>query len=314
MIEFQCKECKCNVSTFDDHLGERVCDDCGLVYITNPFEETIRIVTENYHPNKGYKFARGVDNDGRLGSFISYGDVKERKDAVLRSENLRTHGRLHTDCDKHMYALAYNTLWKYNIADRFRERVRIYYKALQKNRILDGLSIETRAAGLTYFILKEANITVRLRNHAEITRVSTSQIAKCAKKIAKFHKKSHVFVSISPTDDARNAIYQLQQQIPIVIFNEVKDDLNKMVEYVYQKCQYSGMHYSLNTLNAIIWLVGRTLPVNSSLTQPTIVKAFGGSEAGLRQAAKRVCDMIGIDKDEIHNYNVDEIVNGIRHG
>ena len=66
MIEFQCKECKCNVSTFDDHLGERVCDDCGLVYITNPFEETIRIVTENYHPNKGYKFARGVDNDGRL--------------------------------------------------------------------------------------------------------------------------------------------------------------------------------------------------------------------------------------------------------
>ena len=39
-----CKECGSIETKFDDILGELCCSSCGLVIITEMFEETVRIV------------------------------------------------------------------------------------------------------------------------------------------------------------------------------------------------------------------------------------------------------------------------------
>ena len=39
-----CDECGCKEQTFDETLGEKVCADCGLVLVTEMFEETVHLL------------------------------------------------------------------------------------------------------------------------------------------------------------------------------------------------------------------------------------------------------------------------------
>ena len=39
-----CEECQSQNNEFDERLGETVCKDCGLVLITEMFEETVHIL------------------------------------------------------------------------------------------------------------------------------------------------------------------------------------------------------------------------------------------------------------------------------
>ena len=255
MIGFLCIECKSESSTFNDTLGERACDGCGLIHLTNPFEETISWTGERWEdrPNDS-------DSSGHLGSYIMKSDVTNKRDYFLRQQNIKTNSI--TSSDRHMYALSYNILWKYAVASNNsdkRKKVPIYYKALQENRILSGLTLETRAAGLTYFILKEAKINISLKEHS---------------------KKS---------------------------VNTLK-----FVEYVHSKYEYSCIRYTLNTLGAIIWLSGRIH--NTPLSQVLISETVGCSEIGLRQSVHKICNLSGIDRTLIESYEIDDLVNGVRHG
>ena len=49
-----CIECNCTSSTYDEVLGETVCDDCGLVQVVRPFEETVSYISakDKYNPTK----------------------------------------------------------------------------------------------------------------------------------------------------------------------------------------------------------------------------------------------------------------------
>ena len=79
-----CIECSCTTSTFDERLGETVCDECGLVHIIRPFEETVSWISakETYIPTKDNDSAKG------LGSYIM--ETKTKTDWTLRRENIRS--------------------------------------------------------------------------------------------------------------------------------------------------------------------------------------------------------------------------------
>ena len=304
MIGFLCIECKSESSTFNDTLGERACDGCGLIHLTNPFEETISWTGERWEdrPNDS-------DSSGHLGSYIMKSDITNKRDYFLRQQNIKTNSI--TSSDRHMYALSYNILWKYAVASNNsdkRKKVPIYYKALQENRILSGLTLETRAAGLTYFILKEAKINISLKEHSKKSEVSIRQIVKCAKKIATFHKKAHVFAYETPIEDAIKVLDTLPRKTtPLFRVNTLK-----FVEYVHSKYEYSCIRYTLNTLGAIIWLSGRIH--NTPLSQVLISETVGCSEIGLRQSVHKICNLSGIDRTLIESYEIDDLVNGVRHG
>ena len=53
----KCDECGSRDSSFDERMGERICNECGLVMVQEVFEETVR-VTDN----------TSKDNWGNLGS------------------------------------------------------------------------------------------------------------------------------------------------------------------------------------------------------------------------------------------------------
>ena len=42
----KCSECGCLVFNYNERLGETECSDCGLVVVTELFEETVRMVND----------------------------------------------------------------------------------------------------------------------------------------------------------------------------------------------------------------------------------------------------------------------------
>ena len=68
LIGMRCDECGSRETSFDERLGERICDDCGLVIVVEQFEETVRGYTVGDFGN-----ARTGDK-GHLGSFTDKKD------------------------------------------------------------------------------------------------------------------------------------------------------------------------------------------------------------------------------------------------
>ena len=307
MIDFSCIECKGTSSTFNERLGEMICDDCGLVQLTNPFEETVsaRINSDKSSSFDNRRYSK--DTSLTLGSFIDRQDVRNKMGATLRRENIRTTKVSSTD--RYIYTLTYNILWKYNVQDKLKDRVATYYKSLKKHRVIEGSSIEQRAASLSYFILKEANIYVKLSNHSKITNVPTSKIVKYSKKIATHFRKSHVFISTSPINDIQNILDLLYE------FNlspSFRNDVIILGEHVSVIYSYNGTRFSDNVIASIVWLVSRMRGVK--LSQVQILNKVGGCEVTLRKCAYMVCDVLNIDRKNLEYYNAEEIVKGIRHG
>lgn len=79
MIDFSCIECKGTSSTFNERLGEMICDDCGLVQLTNPFEETVsaRINSDKSSSFDNRRYSK--DTSLTLGSFIDRQDVRNKR-------------------------------------------------------------------------------------------------------------------------------------------------------------------------------------------------------------------------------------------
>ena len=304
MIGFSCIECKGTSSTFNERLGEMVCDDCGLVHLTNPFEETVSVRTKS----SGFDSRKhSKDTPLSLGSYIDRKDVNNKMGANLRRENIRTTKVSSTD--RYMYTLTYNILWKYNVQDKLKDRVATYYKSLKKHRVVEGSTIEQRAASLSYFILKEANIYVKLKNHSKITNVPTPKIVKYSKKIATHFRKSHVFVSTSPINDIHNILDLLNE------FNlspSFRNDVIILGEHVNTICSHNGTRFSDNVIASIVWLVSRMRGIK--LSQVQILSKVGGCEVTMRKCAYMVCDVLNIDRKNLEYYNAEEIVKGIRHG
>ena len=71
-----CKECGCLSSSFDERLGETVCDSCGLVEISHFIEDTV----------SNWK----ADNTGRLlgSQILQFGKLRETNVRYNNSINM----------------------------------------------------------------------------------------------------------------------------------------------------------------------------------------------------------------------------------
>ena len=149
----KCSECSGNEFSFDERLGETICDSCGLVIMTNPFEETKRIL---------------------------FDDLGQRL----------------TSSQKQAKTLINMFLSEYEISKRQREVCINMYMRLDNLRLLQGYSIERRAAGITYYFIKDLEIVCSLKQHVKLTDVSMKYIVRVSRICAKHFRKSFVFSNI----------------------------------------------------------------------------------------------------------------------
>ena len=291
-----CVECSCTSSTFDERLGESVCDDCGLVQVVRPFEETVSWISskERYNPTKDNDSSKG------LGSYIM--ETNNKADWVLKRENIRSRPASQSEKRTILHTRMY--LSYYDVSKQIIDNVPRNYRSLFQDKVTRGIPVEHIAAGLSYFMLKEAGYGVTLRKHSAQTKVEFSIIAKYAKKIARHFKKSYVFADRDPVMTLRNTLDRMSG-----VTSDYRQNVVLVAERINSELSNSTIRYTPNMQNSTLWLVARMM--NEPHSQKKIIEAaLNGSEMGIRTSIPEMLSAIGLNKKKILAMSVEQFLSG----
>lgn len=291
-----CIECNCTSSTYDEVLGETVCDDCGLVQVVRPFEETVSYISakDKYNPTKDNDSAKG------LGSYII--ETHTKNGFALKRHHIRA--RPVSDAEKRTILHTRMYLSYYNVTGTIRDQVPRLYRSLVSDRITRSIPVEKIAGGLSYFMLKDAGYGVTLRKHSELTKIELSTIAKYAKKIARHFNKSYVFADSNPVRTLTDTLERMDG-----VNSEYRQNAILVAEKIFRILSDLTIRYSPNMQNSTLWLVARMMDEPHS-QKKIIQAALNGSEMGIRTSVPEMLGYIGLDKEKMLSMSVDEFLSG----
>ena len=291
-----CIECNCTSSTFDEVLGETVCDDCGLVQVVRPFEETVSYISskDKYIPTRDNDSTKG------LGSYII--ETNTRNGFALKRQHIRA--RPVTEAEKRTILHTRMYLSYYNVTRTIRDQVPRLYRSLVSDRVTRGIPVEKIAGGLSYFMLKDAGYGVTLRKHSELTKIEFSAIAKYAKRIARHFNKSYVFADQNPVRTLMDTLERMDGVTP-----EYRQSAILVAERIYKVLSDSTIRYTPNMQNSTLWLVARMMDEPHS-QKKIIEAALNGSEMGIRTSVPEMLSYIGLNKERMLSMSVEEFLSG----
>ena len=302
----KCDICASRNMVFNETLGENVCAECGYVHMTAPFEREI-VVT--YDDAGGQRYAqRHSDSRSQLGSFVRKADAVRTKKYPIYRENLRQYSwasRKQRTNTKEVDMKMMMYLSEYNVSNELKERAKTYYRAMYKDDYLRGYSNERKAAGVTYFVLKEAGIVTSLDRHVAITKTDKSYLSKLARKIAKYAKKSYVFAQQTPRELSVSLLGNMEKASPAQ-----RNAVFLFSEYVSRVYEDLNMRFSNNRMGACAWIA--TTMIGEPLTQTEIVKNWLASDYGIRNNAKEMCNILSLDRKKLSFYDINDVIKGIR--
>ncbi len=296
-LRMKCPECGSEEQFFDDLLGENICVDCGLVNVVRPFEETTVIVKDG---------ERTHEPTSNLGSYIMETKSNFPSNQMFRMR--REHGRASTlsDVDRRTIVMSRMILSNYSVNYTIRNKVEEYLKSLNAEHVFRGACVEDRAASLTFFILKESNISVNIRTHSKYSRVERKYISRWAKRIAKHFRKAHVFSSHDASRVAIGIIDKLENEP-----TNYRTDALRLIGFFKILFEKHQMRFSPNKVVAVLWLTGR-MQRKYSITQRELVIASDRttSEMGLREQVREIQNILSLSKEDIYSLSISDLTSG----
>ncbi len=284
----KCFECKSDNLDYSERLGEIVCGSCGLVLVQQLLEETTFSLDHEI---------TGPD----LGSTIKSSDAAKygRKGFTLfRAQKFGQHNSIYY---VRMVRLSNALLSKYSVRPDIRKRITKYYKTFIAKQKVATISMEIRAAGLTYFILKELNIPVSPQNHARLAGVEMKYMLKFAKRLGSVLGKPYVFSNQNVNGMVTGAGAKL-----INPSQEYIGEVQTFANYVEQKYTTVSKRFSRATLAACFYIV--SLVRREHYTQERISEITQVSEVGLRNHVKSVLEILNIKKADLDYMTMSELM------
>ena len=179
----KCVECKSNSSTFDERMGEHICNDCGLVIVTEMFEETVHILNTNSD------LIRSADR-GKLGSIIR-GKGASRFNRGNNGWVIPSHIRqalLHCNM----------VLSNFSPSPSLKERVeKIYMECYNKN-LFGRVSYEDRASAVVFYALKERGTPLPLKEITAEFEVNPKHTRKIIRRINSLYRNQINYGETNP--------------------------------------------------------------------------------------------------------------------
>ena len=281
MIE-QCIECNSKNIEFSEAIGEMTCGDCGLVLMDKLIEE------------KTFSLDHETAKTG-LGNTTNwtYSDIsKFRRGSNTSIFRAKRYYENQSVSYVRFMRLANAYLSNYSISPDIRKRVPKYYSTItQKNR-MTTVPMEVRAAGLTYFILKELNIAVIPQDHAKHTGVPMKQLIRFSKLTAKALNKPYVFSSTNI-----NGLIDKAAGNFINPNNEYIGNVKKFCQVMERKFNDRNLRFGKPSIASCFYIV--SVVTREGYTQAKIAEATGVSEVTIRNNNKNIFDMLGIKKDKL---------------
>jgi transcription initiation factor TFIIIB Brf1 subunit/transcription initiation factor TFIIB len=165
-----CIECGETKFSFNERIGESVCDGCGLVEITDIFEQSVSMFSPTGEVIRSADFAK------TLGSI--------HRGKYQRGETNIQVGLVY--CNLVLSSIAVN--------HPLRDRVEECYISLFRGHIFNNLyDYETRATALVYYVLKENGIAIRLSEVKKEFDCDMRKVNKLTRKIATHFGNSGVY-------------------------------------------------------------------------------------------------------------------------
>lgn len=296
----KCWECKSTSVTYDEAMGEIVCDDCGLVLVKNTLEETVSLENEEF---KTSNYMGRTNSSFNLGSMISIRDLNDKQARLLY--NTQRWNQTESPSHKKMLKLSNMSLSYYSVQYEIKERVSRYYKILQERHALRGISIEVRSAALTYYILKEIGVATTIRRHSKLTRVTEKELSKTSRVIATVLGKPWVYSHINIDGLVESVGHQMS-------CNDTKylGDVKKLSHQASELLDLHCERFTAAYLSASFYLVA--IFNRKRYTQAQISRACGTTEVSLRTNLRKLLDKYGIEKDRLYYLSLEDFMDGVR--
>ncbi len=260
-----CGECNSRAISFDERLGEMVCDECGLVIITEIFEETVRSGSR-YSPDKGtlgsITLGKGRRNYNPTPSHILQG----LSFCKILLANFSSAESLKLRCE------------------------RIYMTLYKKNIFSTRDTYEDRASAVVYYCLLENNTPV---NYIDICSIEfNSEKAKVIKLVKKI-KKHFGTVNKRPTP-----IYEIERMASLIASDAIfTKQAIEVHEYFYPIIEESGFNIPISYPASICWLAAN-INLRSDITCQVIHRHSKLSKWTIRNTGKNLLNLIGLVSTE----------------
>mgnify|MGYP000199729772 CR=1 FL=1 len=305
----KCSECNCITTSFDERLGETICNDCGLILSVDIFEETMSVITTTKQQGN-IKFNRSADIY-TLGSVIWKNDVKvgyNSNNYKLFREQLRSV----SNPTEQKFKVSSGMFLSYYSGKSLLPEVFLKFKILKEEHIIRGLPIDNVAAGIVYYVLKEKNIPVSLKDFSKKSKIPTKNIMRTAKKLTKRFGKAHVFSDLNVNDIINQFIENLNSlEGKCKIPDSVRMDCYNFIEYIKRCYDNFNLTFTRNHIITAIWMVGQT-HISLNITQDSLKELCNISPYTIRHKTEQICNNLNLDRSKLKLYTIENIINGVR--
>jgi len=155
-----CIECAGTSFHFDEHLGERVCNSCGLVVITEPFEQEVRL----------------YDDEGNNIRSI---------DKLIGSKSVNKYDRVMSTHLLQGMTMSRMCMASLTQSRSLIDRIDNAYLSCFRAGVFGMSTYECRATALTLYLLRERNLPYTLGEVCEEFGSNRKEVSKLTKGIAK---------------------------------------------------------------------------------------------------------------------------------
>jgi len=287
----RCKECGNNNFTFDNILGEKVCDDCGLVTVEEIFER----VTSSIYMDGLTKHWKEGDTKSSLGSQVGYKTEGNKIGSKLRRTATRHNKTSYERTIETGIRYCMLVASEYPISFSIKEQISNTYVTLLRKHNFRGWTYEERAGAVTFYTLKDNGIRTTIKEMAKYSGADTNRIHKLTRKIASILHRPWVLSQTNPIGDIEKYCQDLDMD-----FSFTRDCIKVYSALVLPFEQYNKQ-FNLAAISSIIYIA--SLLTNLRLRQIDIASKLEISEVSIRANLKKICIMIGIDQIKIKQTN-----------
>lgn len=274
MNTIKCLECQSNDFSLDTRLGELVCGDCGLVLVTEPFEQTSYAYDAN-----GVRIREAWKNNPTVVKGMRQWGKSDRA--------------IHTGIS--MCKILLSTL---NSAKSLSDRVDQLYRSLYRKHVFTTTILEDRSAAVVYYILKEANLPFTLKEVCKEYDCVERRVFKLAKKIAKELNNTSVFLMKDSSPFAEKYAVGLGNGTFVSKVGRVANHYDNLVKL-------TGDNLRPSSPVAFCWIV--SLLENMGITQKDISEHTGFTTRTIYDETKRLLKIKNTNKKEIEGRGIEWI-------
>lgn len=281
-----CDDCGCTENEYDEDMGERVCKDCGLVLVTEMFEETVHILD-----NVGN--VKHSSDRGKLGSVItgkgSYHFNKFGKNSVI-PQHIQN-GLMHCNM-----VLA-QVCPQINLKDRVEE---LYIKLLNKG-LFRRSALEARATAVVYYALKENGTPHSFKDVCSEFNPNLKVVKKLVRRINQEYRNSVNYRPINPQYLLKQTLHKITEDI----------DFQRQAIKVLEFFEKQVNHYNFNkgrSYYACIIYISAHINLRNDITSKRIGEATGFSRWVIWRQTKAILNLIGYDNaKELRGKDINKI-------